>query len=60
MVDKVVYKIVDNMIQEDDEVLVPFGAKNIQLVGGVTNVQVLPRDKAPYPIEKCKKVIERL
>ena len=50
----------DKMIQEYDEVLVPVGNDNSEIVATVESVKVYSTDNAPYPIDKCKHVIRRV
>lgn len=46
----------DEVYQVGDRVEVPVGEYGHMLVGTVTDVQLLPLEEAPYPLEKIKRV----
>lgn len=50
----------DDLIHEEDEVLVPIGNDGDSKVGFVESMEVCSADNAPYPVDKCKKVISRI
>lgn len=50
----------DPLIQVDDEVIVPAGRLDDKTPATVVAVEVLKKEDAPYPLEKCKRVISRV
>ena len=50
----------DKLIKEYDEVLVPVGHENNEVVATVESVDVFSAKDAPYPVDKCKHVIRRV
>ena len=50
----------DELIQEGDEVLVPVGKDGELKTVYVESVELHTAEDAPFPIDKCKKVVRRL
>ena len=50
----------DELIQEGDEVLVPVGKDGDLKTVYVESVELHTAEDAPFPIDKCKKVVRRL
>ena len=50
----------DELIQEGDEVLVPVGKDGDLKTVYVESVELHTAEDAPFPIDKCKKVIRRI
>lgn len=53
-------KIIRIRIKEYDEVLVPVGYDNNEVVATVESVDVFSAKNALYPVDKCKHVIRRV
>lgn len=50
----------DDLIQDGDEVLVPVGRDGELKSVIVDSVELHTADDAPFPIDKCKKVVRRV
>jgi hypothetical protein len=49
----------DESIHEDDNVVVPFGSRNLEAIGVVANVMRRTGKNAPYPPSKTKRIIRK-
>ena len=53
------YITVDESINKDDKVVVPFGSRNLEAIGVVANVIRCIGKNAPYPPSKTKRIIRK-
>lgn len=59
--DQTYYYLTDNEdLRIDDIVLVPFGRKNAEKLGVITDIEYFTEDAVPFPLENTKRIICRI